>query len=974
MDTVEMIGEFETLFEKKGYLSKLKNSGEKGLAGPIGYFVEIDFKDIIGWNCDLADCLLDNPEEAIKSAQIAFGKLNEQYENIQVLFYNLPDSTVIPLNEISLQLEKFLTFEGYIMKPSDIFLKCIAARFECPSCFPKGTLVLTPNGYAPIESVTEVMCLDHNFNLIKQSALVKNNGEKKTFLINGYVNGIKHLIVCSSDHKWFVYRNGITKVIQTKALNTGDILYKLNEDMPYLQKDTQSTQKNLFRKMQEKVLQYFSTRRGKNKNKQQEDNLSVYKRGLVDPDSYQIGNKSQINQKETSKIQNPTPICKRTVQNQFEKKGIKAWQKMWRKRISQISKEIPPVALYQMREDKRKQSKKGFISPPHQFESLRQQAGKFDGSLSITPFTITSVDKTSRSTEMYDLIIPRYNNFVIFPEIVTHNCGNLINVIMLGRDWKEPSRCGCGRKGKFRLLKKTLTKFQRMEIQEVLNTVPDKPRRLIKKKVYIANALVRPELNKQLQPGQHVRIYGFLETEEMRIKGARTASNEFKVNIVANNIIPVETSWDSIVISPKQKTELQEMASSHPDLLEEFANSLAPSFEGYVMMRKSLILQHVGGKRIYDENKNLEERGIIHVLMSGKPGSGKSYAAKKSTVISPLWHWSQGSGLTKAGLVACITRDEYGSFTLEVGPLVMANNGLCLIDEIEKMNKDDFGMLNNAMNDEQTKITKANIDQTLQTRTSVLATSNPTHKVFVPSGGSIMGQLAPIPRDILDRFDVIWAMRENIDQNKLEEKYMARHLNKESIKQNWSNEEMRFYIAYARRLTPSVSKEIAEYFKQKFMALTGKTKTPEEGGESETSNRMRGNIMRWVYAHSKFIGVGKEDKHNQIEVTKESVNFAFSLMRCSYEMLDLISEEGFVKYENMEEIPTKQEINKYYLVKDTLKSLSKDFNNCIPEYEIMKLIQKQDPAFNQDNFEAEVAKLKKYGEAFEPRRGYWGVL
>jgi len=666
MNTNEIIKAFKDFIEDH-YIQNIKNSK----------FIEIDFTRLVKYKTDLADYVLDNPEESIKAIEIALNEVDEKYSGMQVLFLNLPESTKVPLNEVSDQLGRFLTFEGYVMKPSDVFLKCRAAKFECPSC------------------------------------------------------------------------------------------------------------------------------------------------------------------------------------------------------------------------------------------------------------------------------------------------SNIINIIMPERKWVSPVKCSCGRKGKFRILNKDLIKFQTIEIQEAMDYVPDSPRRLIRKKVFISENLVRKDINEHLQPGQKVIVHGYLETESINVKSVKGQSNEFKVNLVANNIIPVDNSWESIKLSKSQIKKIKEMAKKK-DLLDEFSQSLAPSFEGYDGVRKSLILQHVGGKRIFDENGNLEERGIIHILMTSNPGGGKTYLLKKSLKISPLWQFTQGAGLTKAGLVACISKDEFGGYSLEVGPLVMADRGLLGLDEIEKMDKSDYGMLNNAMNDEQTKITKATIDQTLKTRTCVLATSNPKFKKFVEEE-PIIKQLSPIPQDILDRFDIIWAMREKIDAEKIEDKYMARHLKSEAIKQTWTNEDMRNYISYARKLNPIVNKEITKYFSKKFKELTGKT-TEEE--KTERSNRLMGNILRLAYAHCKFHGVGKEDKEGNINLEKESLDFAFGLIRYSFDLLGLIDKQGFATYEVVEDIPTKKEVNKYYVIKDIIKELSKKFDNKVKISSIMEKAKDIDG----DEIDDIIEKLKRSGDIFEPRPGFISLL
>ncbi len=536
-------------------------------------------------------------------------------------------------------------------------------------------------------------------------------------------------------------------------------------------------------------------------------------------------------------------------------------------------------------------------------------------------------------------------------------CRTETNILMDAEVWKEPRICiGCGKKGGFLLKYEDQINYQIVELLEALNYEPEENQKLTKKKVMLSGELIRPELSKKIQPGKKVKIHGWLSQE--RIKSGLIKSNKFRTTIIANNIIPIEQSWDAIKLSDKQIIKIKEMAKKK-DLLDSFSQSLAPSFEGYVLVRQSLILQHLGGKRIVDTNGNLEERETIHVLMCGSPGTGKSYLQKKSLSISPLGVWTQGAGTTKVGLVAAVTRDETGQFALEVGPFVMADKGMLGIDEMDKMAKEDYGMLNNGMNDEQTKITKANIDQLLKTRTSILATSNPFHRKFVDSE-TIIKQLAPIPKDILDRFDVIWAMREEINTTKLEDKYMARHLGSEKIEPEYSNIEIRNYIAYARRLKPIPTQEIVKYFNNKFKKLTGKTTE-----DSEQSHRLRGNIMRWIYAYSKFIGVGKENKKKEIEVTKESVKYAFNLIRNSFNMLGLLNKEGFASFEAVENIPTKREVSKYYIIKELITKMNNNYKGMIPIEDLLK-----ESKMDEDEFEEVLEKLKRSGEIYEPRRGF----
>ncbi|GMF47069.1 unnamed protein product [[Candida] boidinii] len=188
---------------------------------------------------------------------------------------------------------------------------------------------------------------------------------------------------------------------------------------------------------------------------------------------------------------------------------------------------------------------------------------------------------------------------------------------------------------------------------------------------------------------------------------------------------------------------------------------MAPSIYGHKDIKTAVACSLFGGVP-KDVNGKHSIRGDINVLLLGDPGTAKSQILKYVEKTANRAIFATGQGASAVGLTASVRKDPITrEWTLEGGALVLADKGVCLIDEFDKMNDQDRTSIHEAMEQQSISISKAGIVTTLQARCSIVAAANPIGGRY--NSTLNLAQNVNLTEPILSRFDILCVVRDLVN-------------------------------------------------------------------------------------------------------------------------------------------------------------------------------------------------------------------
>jgi len=361
--------------------------------------------------------------------------------------------------------------------------------------------------------------------------------------------------------------------------------------------------------------------------------------------------------------------------------------------------------------------------------------------------------------------------------------------------------------------------------------------------------------------------------------------------------------------------EVEEWKKS--DIFKRVTDSIVPDIYMNDKIIQTLVLWACGGNSLNGK------RDLIHCAILGDAQLGKSELLLKMNKLLDGSGYTVGRNVSGAGLTIATVKLYNGTMMPQAGFFPQHTGHHCILDEIDKMKKEDHNSCLEVMEQQTTSQAKAGSGGgiTLPAKCPILVAGNPKNGKFNSKYPSVMDNFE-MEAPFVSRFDIIWLLVDANDpetDDKMRKWIRSYNSRKEKY---MSVDELKRYFTYIQTLDSI----IPDYYMDRIDALHKKMRPLNVNSGVPIGLRQYHGLYRLLTACAKA--------HLRNEVTADDFDIVESIISESYKSMKMNMQTGEVSGE----FNKKKDTNDSKILEAIHECQDSEYDNTIDKGELANKI------------------------------------